>query len=67
VRPAHGRLSIGEFFVTGKIWTGFANTEEDCADAYVGKTTMLTGSGTGVVSHKRIGRLAASWRGTLQA
>ncbi len=50
-----------------QIWTGFANTEEDCADAYIGKTTMLTGSGTGVVSHKRIGRLAASWRGTLQA
>lgn len=31
------RLSTGELLVTGKTWTGFANTEEDYADAYVGQ------------------------------
>lgn len=30
-------LSTGELLVTGKTWTGFANTEEDYADAYVGQ------------------------------
>jgi hypothetical protein len=27
------RLSTGELLVTGKTWTGFANTEEDYTDA----------------------------------
>jgi putative intracellular protease/amidase len=31
------RLSTGELLVSGKTWTGFANTEEDYADAYVGQ------------------------------
>jgi putative intracellular protease/amidase len=31
------RLSTGELLVNGKTWTGFANTEEDYADAYVGQ------------------------------
>ncbi|MGW6276544.1 type 1 glutamine amidotransferase domain-containing protein [Kribbella sp. NPDC055071] len=31
------RLSTGELLVDGKTWTGFANTEEDFADAYVGQ------------------------------
>ena len=31
------RLSNGELLVTGKTWTGFANSEEDYADTYVGK------------------------------
>lgn len=31
------RLSSGELLVRGKTWTGFANTEEDYADAYVGQ------------------------------
>jgi putative intracellular protease/amidase len=30
-------LSSGELLVAGKTWTGFANTEEDYADAYVGQ------------------------------
>jgi putative intracellular protease/amidase len=30
-------LSTGELLVTGKTWTGFANTEEDFADEYVGQ------------------------------
>ena len=30
-------LSTGELLVSGKTWTGFANTEEDYADAYVGQ------------------------------
>jgi putative intracellular protease/amidase len=31
------RLSTGELIVSGKTWTGFANSEEDFADAFVGK------------------------------
>ncbi|MFI6505823.1 type 1 glutamine amidotransferase domain-containing protein [Nonomuraea typhae] len=31
------RLSTGELLVKGKTWTGFANSEEDFADAYVGR------------------------------
>lgn len=31
------RLSNGELLVTGKTWTGFADSEEDYADAYVGQ------------------------------
>jgi putative intracellular protease/amidase len=31
------RLSNGELLVTGKTWTGFANSEEEFADAFVGK------------------------------
>lgn len=31
------RLSTGELLVTGKTWTGFANSEEDYADAFVGR------------------------------
>lgn len=31
------RLSTGELLVAGKSWTGFANTEEDFADAFVGQ------------------------------
>ena len=31
-------LSGGKRLVEGKTWTGFANSEEDFADAYVGKT-----------------------------
>jgi putative intracellular protease/amidase len=31
------RLSTGELLVDGKTWTGFANSEEDFADAYVGQ------------------------------
>lgn len=31
------RLSDGALLVTGKRWTGFANSEEDYADAYVGQ------------------------------
>jgi putative intracellular protease/amidase len=31
------RLSTGQLLVDGKTWTGFANTEEDFADAYVGQ------------------------------
>lgn len=31
------RLSTGELLVTGKTWTGFANSEEAFADAWVGK------------------------------
>lgn len=31
------RLSSGELLVAGKTWTGFANSEEDYADAYVGR------------------------------
>jgi putative intracellular protease/amidase len=31
------RLSTGALLVEGKTWTGFANTEEDFADAFVGK------------------------------
>jgi putative intracellular protease/amidase len=31
------RLSSGELLVDGKTWTGFANSEEDYADAYVGQ------------------------------
>ena len=30
-------LSSGELLVTGKTWTGFANSEEDYADSFVGK------------------------------
>ncbi|MFI0895140.1 type 1 glutamine amidotransferase domain-containing protein [Streptomyces sp. NPDC020983] len=30
-------LSDGTLLVTGKTWTGFANSEEDYADAYVGR------------------------------
>jgi putative intracellular protease/amidase len=32
------RLSNGELLVDGKTWTGFANSEEDFADEYVGQT-----------------------------
>jgi putative intracellular protease/amidase len=32
------RLSTGELLVRGKTWTGFANSEEDYADEYVGQT-----------------------------
>ncbi len=32
------RLADGTLLVTGKTWTGFANSEEDYADAYVGRT-----------------------------
>lgn len=31
------RLSSGELLVKGKTWTGFANSEEDYADAFVGR------------------------------
>ena len=31
------RLSNGDLLVKGKTWTGFANSEEDFADAFVGK------------------------------
>jgi putative intracellular protease/amidase len=31
------RLSSGELLVTGKTWTGFANSEEDYADHFVGR------------------------------
>jgi putative intracellular protease/amidase len=31
------RLSTGEFLVAGKTWTGFANSEEQYADAFVGR------------------------------
>jgi putative intracellular protease/amidase len=31
------RLSTGQLLATGKAWTGFANSEEDYADNYVGK------------------------------
>ncbi|MFF5206253.1 type 1 glutamine amidotransferase domain-containing protein [Streptosporangium sp. NPDC000396] len=31
------RLSNGELLVAGKTWTGFADSEEDYADAYVGQ------------------------------
>jgi putative intracellular protease/amidase len=31
------RLSSGELLVKGKTWTGFANSEEDFADSFVGK------------------------------
>jgi putative intracellular protease/amidase len=31
------RLSNGQLLVYGKTWTGFANSEEDFADAYVGQ------------------------------
>ena len=31
------RLSTGDLLVKGKTWTGFANSEEDYADAYVGQ------------------------------
>jgi putative intracellular protease/amidase len=31
------RLSDGRLLVEGKTWTGFANSEEDYADEYVGK------------------------------
>lgn len=31
------RLSTGELLVAGKTWTGFADSEEDFADAFVGK------------------------------
>jgi putative intracellular protease/amidase len=32
------RLSDGTLLAKGKTWTGFANSEEDFADAYVGRT-----------------------------
>jgi putative intracellular protease/amidase len=32
------RLSTGDLLVAGKTWTGFANSEEDYADEYVGQT-----------------------------
>ena len=31
------RLASGDLLVAGKTWTGFANSEEDYADAYVGQ------------------------------
>lgn len=31
------RLSTGELLVTGRTWTGFADSEEDFADSFVGK------------------------------
>jgi putative intracellular protease/amidase len=31
------RLSTGELLVTGKTWTGFANSEERFADSFVGQ------------------------------
>jgi putative intracellular protease/amidase len=31
------RLSTGDLLVAGRTWTGFANSEEDYADAYVGQ------------------------------
>jgi putative intracellular protease/amidase len=34
------RLSNGEYLVTGKTVTGFADVEEDYGDAYVGKRIM---------------------------
>ncbi|MEL6151045.1 MAG: type 1 glutamine amidotransferase domain-containing protein [Chloroflexota bacterium] len=33
----HTRLSNGDLLVKGKTWTGFANSEEDYADNFVGK------------------------------
>lgn len=32
------RLPDGELLVRGRTWTGFANTEEDAADAFVGRS-----------------------------
>ena len=34
------RLPGGNLLVTGKTWTGFANSEEDFADSYVGMTVQ---------------------------
>lgn len=34
------KLSDGSYLITGKTMTGFANVEEDYADAYVGKRVM---------------------------
>jgi putative intracellular protease/amidase len=31
------RLASGDLLVNGKTWTGFANSEEDYADAFVGR------------------------------
>lgn len=31
------KLSNGKLLVDGKSWAGFANSEEDCADKYVGQ------------------------------
>jgi putative intracellular protease/amidase len=31
------RLASGDLLITGKTWTGFANSEEDYADAFVGQ------------------------------
>jgi putative intracellular protease/amidase len=33
--------SVGRLLVTGKTWTGFANSEEDVADATVGQQVQL--------------------------
>jgi putative intracellular protease/amidase len=34
------KLSNGDYLVTGKTLTGFANVEEDYSDAYVGQKVM---------------------------
>jgi putative intracellular protease/amidase len=33
----HTKLSDGKLLVEGKTWTGFANSEEEYADSFVGK------------------------------
>ena len=33
----HTTLSSGEMLVKGKTWTGFANSEEDFSDSFVGQ------------------------------
>src|SRR5437879_1489196 len=40
VCPAQNRLSDGRLLVDGKTWTGFANSEEDYADAFVQQQTQ---------------------------
>ncbi len=38
------RLSDGSLLVHGKTWTGFANSEEDYADEFVGQAISRSGS-----------------------
>ena len=38
------KLSTGKLLVEGKTWTGFANSEEQYADAYVGHASSRSGS-----------------------
>ena len=37
MRPSKTQLSDGSLLVRGKTWTGFANSEEDFADEFVGQ------------------------------